>query len=376
MHIVVCPDSFKGSLSAVQVANIIANAFHEVDETITVERVPIADGGEGTIDALYASVGGMLELTTVHNPMMEKIESYYLVLPDDTCVIEMARSTGLYLIEEAFRNPLIATSYGMGEIIRHALDTGYRKFIVGIGGSATNDGGYGLLRALGVRFLDAQGEELAEDVLALQRLAHIDATQVDERILESTWMIACDVDNPLLGENGATAVFGPQKGVTPAIHVQLEQALAQLATIIAKQIGYAVHEVAGAGAAGGIGMALLAYFQATVKPGIDVVSEATELRQKIAQADYVITGEGYSDRQTLNGKAPLGVAKLAKQQQTPVVLLSGKIAEESIPQLREFFEILMPVAQQQMSTAFAMEHAVDLLFARAKELAQLLKEKL
>lgn len=154
MRVVVCPDSFKGSLSAIQVANIIANAFHEVDETIIVECVPIADGGEGTIDAFYESVGGTLHVVTVNNPMMEKVEASYLVLPDDTCVIEMAQSTGLHLVKEDLRNPLKATSYGMGEVIRHALDGGYRKFVVGIGGSATNDGGFGLLKALGLRFFD------------------------------------------------------------------------------------------------------------------------------------------------------------------------------------------------------------------------------
>ena len=374
MRVVVCPDSFKGSLSAVQVANIVANAFHEVDETIAVECVPIADGGEGTIDAFYASVGGELRVVTVHNPMMERVEASYLVLPDKTCVIEMAQSTGLHKVKKELRNPLVATSYGMGEVIRHALDAGYRKFVVGIGGSATNDGGYGLLRALGLRFFDEQGKELTEDVRALQKLARIDTSEFDARIGESTWRIACDVDNPLLGENGATAVFGPQKGVTKEMHGQLEQALAQLAKVIAQQVGYAVHEMAGAGAAGGVGMVLLAYFPAPLTSGVEVVSETTGLAEKMLHADYVITGEGYSDHQTLSGKAPLGIAKLARQQQIPAVLLSGKVAIDSIQELHSYFAIIMPVAGEQMSTTFAMDNAVDLLFARAKELAQQLKE--
>ncbi|KOS71610.1 hypothetical protein AEA09_01060 [Lysinibacillus contaminans] len=376
MRVVVCPDSFKGSLSAIQVANIIANAFHEVDEMITVECVPIADGGEGTIDAFYTSLGGTLRAVTVHNPMREKVKASYLVLPDGICVIEMAQSTGLHLVKEELRNPLEATSYGMGEVIRHALDAGYREFVVGIGGSATNDGGYGLLKALGLRFFDEHGEELADDVLALQKLARIDMTEFDARVGESTWNIACDVDNPLLGENGATAVFGPQKGVTIEMHVQLERALAQLANVTAKQVGYAVHEMAGAGAAGGVGMALLAYFSATLKSGIEVVSMTTGLADRMAQADYVITGEGYSDYQTLNGKAPLGVAKLARQKRIPIVLLSGKVAVDSIPALHSYFSMIMPVADEQISTSFAMDNSVDLLFARAKELAQQLKETL
>ncbi|MFJ7738594.1 glycerate kinase [Lysinibacillus sp. NPDC097287] len=376
MRIVVCPDSFKGSLSAIQVATIIKNAFHEVDETIIVDCVPIADGGEGTIDAFSASIGGELRVVIVQNPMMERIEAGYLVLPDGTCVIEMAQSTGLHLVKEELRNPLVATSYGMGEMVRHALDAGGRKFVVGIGGSATNDGGYGLLRALGMRFFDEHGKELAEDVLALQKLAHIDTSEFDERISESTWDIACDVDNPLLGENGATLVFGPQKGVTKDIHMQLEQALAQLSEVVAKQVGNAVHEVPGAGAAGGVGMALLAYFPATLKRGIDVVSTTTGLAEKIARADYVITGEGYSDRQTLNGKAPLGIAKLAKEQQIPVALLSGKVAGGSIHALHSHFTIIMAAADEQMSTAFAMDNAEDLLFAKAKKLAQQLRETL
>ena len=321
MRIVVCPDSFKGSLSAIEVATIIASAFRAVDQTIIVDCVPIADGGEGTIDAFYTSVGGQVKEVTVNNPMHQFIKAQYLVLPDHTCVIEMAQSTGLHLVKEEERNPLVATSYGMGEVIRHALDAGYRKFIVGIGGSATNDGGYGLLRALGLRFYDEKGEELAKDVLALKELAHIDTTHFDPRVGESTWHIACDVNNPLLGKNGATAVFGPQKGVTKDTKKQLEHALVQLAKGITKQVGTAVHEVAGAGAAGGVGMALLAYFPVTLKSGIDVVSMATGLKEKIAQADFVITGEGHSDHQTLNGKAPLGIAKIAKQQGIPVVLL-------------------------------------------------------
>lgn len=374
MRVVVCPDSFKGSLSAIQVATIIAKAFHEVDQTITVDCVPIADGGEGTIDAFYASIGGQLKEVTVNNPMHELIKAQYLVLPDNTCVIEMAQSTGLHLVKEALRNPLVATSYGMGEMIRHALDDGYRNFVVGIGGSATNDGGYGLLRAMGLRFYDEKGEELAEDVLALKKLAHIDATHFDPRVCESTWNIACDVDNPLLGKNGATAVFGPQKGVTKEMQEQLESALAQLAKGITEQVGTAIHEIAGAGAAGGVGMALLAYFPATLKSGIEVVSMITGLKEKIAQADYVITGEGHSDHQTLNGKAPYGIAKLAKQQGIPVVLLSGKVAKESMQELQPYFEMILSVADEQMSTSFAMDHAVDLLFTRAKELAQQLNE--
>lgn len=374
MRVVVCPDSFKGSLSAIQVATIIKDAFHEVDGTITVDCVPIADGGEGTIDAFYESIGGTLHIVVVRNPIMEKIEACYLVLPDGTCVIEMAQSTGLHLVKEELRNPLVATSYGMGEMIRHALDAGYRKFVVGIGGSATNDGGYGLLRALGMQFFDEQGNELAEDVLALQKLARIDISEFDKRVSESTWNIACDVDNPLLGANGATAVFGPQKGVTKGTHMQLEQALAQLAKVMAKQVGYTVHEAAGAGAAGGIGMALLSYFPAVLNRGIDVVSVTTGLAEKVAHADYVITGEGYSDRQTLNGKAPIGIAKLAQQLQIPVVLLSGKVADESIQELQTHFTIIMAAADEQMSTAFAMDNAVELLFVRSKKLAQQLKE--
>ena len=374
MRVVVCPDSFKGSLSAIQVATIIKDAFYEVDETIKVDCVPIADGGEGTIDAFYESVGGTLHAVMVQNPMMEKNEACYLVLPDGTCVIEMAQSTGLHLVKEKLRNPLVATSYGMGEMICHVLDAGYRKFVVGIGGSATNDGGYGLLRALGMQFFDELGNVLAGDVLALQKLARIDVSEFDKRVSESTWSIACDVNNPLLGEDGATAVFGPQKGVTRGTHLQLEQALAQLAKVVAKQVGYAVHEVAGAGAAGGVGLALLSYFPAVLNRGIEVVSVTTGLAEKIAHADFVITGEGYSDCQTLNGKAPLGIAKLAQQYQVPVVLLSGKVAEESKQELHSYFRIIMAAADEQMSTAFAMDNAVELLFTRAKKLAQQLKE--
>lgn len=336
MKIIISPDSFKGTLSSGEVTSVIKEAIKKVDNKIETICLPIADGGEGTLDALVKATKGKYLTASVQNPLGKRIEAKYGVLGDGkTCVIEMAQASGLTLINEEEKNPRFATTYGTGQLIQHAMDTGYRHFIIGIGGSATNDGGQGMLRAFGMKFIDKDGNEILNDVYQFNALKKIDLSNFDSRISESTFMIACDVDNPLIGSNGATAVFGPQKGVEPHDINIFDQNLNYYITIIESQQNVKVRHRAGAGAAGGIGSAFMAFFPHQFKPGVDIVLEAVQFTNHLEKADFVITGEGKSDEQTLSGKAPIGVAKLAKEKGVPTILISGMIENSSI--LKTYF---------------------------------------
>ncbi|MFZ0577055.1 MAG: glycerate kinase, partial [Psychrobacillus psychrotolerans] len=284
-----------------------------------------------------------------------------------TCVIEMAKASGLTLLLDHERNPLIASTFGTGELIRHALDEGYRKFVIGIGGSATNDGGTGMLRALGMKFLNEVGDEISQGAESLQSLHEIDATEFDLRIADAHFVIACDVDNPFIGPNGATAIFGPQKGVTPEQVESIDKNLANLANKIESLTGIALHDRPGAGAAGGLGGAFLAFFPVTLKPGIEVVLEAVNFHQQIEHADFIITGEGKSDLQTLSGKAPIGIASVAKAKNIPIILISGLIASDSILALSTHFDLLVSVTDDSVSQQESIENAEHYLEIRTKE---------
>jgi len=328
MRIVIAPDSYKGSLSAFEVANSIARGMLKVFPLAEVLKVPIADGGEGTVEALVTATGGKMIVTEVSGPLNERVEACWGILGDgETAVIEMATASGLTLISKEKRNPLITTTYGTGELIKEALDRGLRKLIIGIGGSATNDGGAGVAQALGVKLLDGQGNELPHGGAALINLAEIDIAGLDKRLQESTIMVACDLDNPLGGERGASAVFGPQKGATPEMVAELDAALQNYQKIACKATGRNIAELPGAGAAGGLGAGLMFFTSAKLRPGVDIVIEATGLSDLVATADLVITGEGCTDFQTAFGKAPVGVAKLANQFGVPVVCLSGSLGQ-------------------------------------------------
>lgn len=326
MRVVIAPDSYKGSLSALEVANSIARGILKVFPEAEVLKVPIADGGEGTVEALVMATGGQMIHTEVAGPLNERIEACWGILGDgETAVIEMAEASGLTLVPRERRNPLITTTYGTGELIKSALDKGLRKLIIGIGGSATNDGGAGVAQALGVKLLDDQGNELPTGGAALINLAAIDVSGLDKRLQEATIMVACDVDNPLCGARGASAVFGPQKGATPEMVAQLDSALQNYQKIACKATGRNIAELPGAGAAGGLGAGLMFFTSAKLRPGVDIVIEATGLSNLVATSDLVITGEGCTDFQTAFGKAPVGVAKLANQFGIPVVCLSGSL---------------------------------------------------
>lgn len=330
MKLVIAPDSFKESLDAQQVAFAIERGFQSIFPDIQTVCVPVADGGEGTTEALVAATAGELIAQPVRGPLGEPLNAIWGLLgeqPDTalTAVVETAAASGLDKISSAQRDALCATTYGTGELILAALERGVRRIILGLGGSATNDGGMGLLSALGARFLDAKGEVLEAGGAALARLASIDLSQMDSRVAETEFLVACDVDNPLLGARGASAIFGPQKGARPEQVEQLDAALANLADISAKLLGRDCREVAGAGAAGGLGYALVQFLSARMAPGIDLVLEAVCFDEQLQGADLVITGEGRVDGQSLSGKTPVGVARWAKRHDLPVIALCGSI---------------------------------------------------
>lgn len=333
MKIVLAPDSFKGSLTALEVCEALREGVVRVLPGAEIIAVPMADGGEGTTEALVAATGGVLHTVEATGPLpgdRPKVTGRIGLLHDGhTAVIEMACVSGLPLVPAAQRNPLHTTTYGTGELLRTALAMGARHLIVGIGGSATNDLGAGMAQALGVRFLRADGSEIREPMTGslLAQVAGIDRSRLDPAVAESRIAVACDVDNPLLGPQGCTAVYGPQKGATAEIIRELEANLTQAITVIEQAIGRDVRHQAGAGAAGGLGAGLLAFLGAELRPGIRIVLEASGLATTLAGADLVLTGEGRIDHQTACGKTISGVAQAAQRQGVPVVAIVGSIGQ-------------------------------------------------
>lgn len=329
MKIVIAPQGFKGNLTALQVARAIeAGVKRVVPDALTMLK-PMADGGEGTVQALVDATGGELMATEVTGPLGEQAKAHWGILSDKkTAVIEMAAASGLPLVPPEKRNPLITTTYGTGELIRAALDHGCRKLIIGIGGSATNDGGAGMAQALGVRFLDAKGKELPFGGAALAKLERIDTSKIDPRLAGFEVTLACDVNNPLCGPRGASAIYGPQKGATPEMVKQLDAALCHYADVIKKDLGVDYRDVPGAGAAGGLGLGLMVFLKAKLIPGIEVVIKATNLMADLKGADLVFTAEGRIDCQSAMGKVPTGVALKAKEFGLPVIALAGEVADD------------------------------------------------
>lgn len=327
--VVIAPDSFKESLSALEVAAAIERGFRHVYPDIEYVKLPMADGGEGTVESMVAASNGERVAVTVTGPLGKPVKAFYGLLGEGkTAVIEMAAASGLHLAPTDQRNPLIATSYGTGELIMAALDRGVEAIILGIGGSATNDGGAGMMQALGAKLLDDHRQPLAAGGAALAKLAEIDLSALDARLQQVNVTVACDVDNPLCGERGASAVFGPQKGATPAMVEQLDSALQHYGRLLEQVTGRQVCNVSGAGAAGGMGAALIGMLNATLRPGIEIVIETLKLEEAIRDADLVITGEGRLDSQTIYGKTPIGVARVAKRYQLPVVGIAGSLAAD------------------------------------------------
>ncbi|ENR6545199.1 glycerate kinase [Vibrio cholerae] len=324
MKVVIAPDSFKESLTAKQVCDAIQAGLARVWHDAKFVAIPVADGGEGTVQSLVDATQGRLVEVKVMGPQGKRVEAFYGMLGDNqTAVIEMAAASGLHHVPLAQRDPKLTTSFGTGELIRHALDQGVTKLIIGLGGSATNDGGVGMLAALGARFTNADGDPIQLTGGGLRELTHIDLQDFDPRLQNCDILVACDVNNPLCGDKGASAVFGPQKGATPEDVQLLDGTLRQFGLLTEKVTGKMVLESAGAGAAGGMGAALLAYTQARLRPGIEIVLETVQLAYQVSDADLVITGEGRIDSQTVHGKTPMGVAKVAKRFDVPVLALCG-----------------------------------------------------
>lgn len=327
MKVVIAPDSYKGSLTAMEVANCIEEGINRYSKNIEVVKVPMADGGEGTVQALVDATGGKIMNLKVCDPLLREVDSFYGILGDGkTAIIEMAAASGINLLEKEELNPLITSTYGTGQIINDAIKKGCKNIIVGIGGSGTNDGGAGMLRALGIRFLNEEGRDIPEGGGALKELYSIDKRNFNKKISECNIKVACDVDNPLCGLNGASYIFGPQKGANNEDIRLLDEALNQYAKIIKNEFNRDVLNISGSGAAGGSGAAFLA-IGAKLERGIDIVINETNLQTMIKGADIVFTGEGRIDFQTKFGKAPYGVAKEAKKYGLPVIAICGEIGE-------------------------------------------------
>lgn len=329
--ILIAVDSFKESLTSLQVARALEEGFNRVPVNIATRIVPMADGGEGTVQSLVDACSGHIRPLMVQDPLGREVEAFYGILGDGkTAVIEMAAASGLPHVKEDERDPLITTTYGTGQLIRDALDQGCRSFLLGIGGSATNDAGVGMFQALGGRVLDEEGESLDFGGKELLRLSHIDWTDLDPRISESTFQVACDVENPLLGARGASHIYGPQKGASREDIEILEKALGHFAQLVEGDLQKRIRDVPGAGAAGGLGAGLIAFTGALLRPGIQIVMEMTGLKKELQDAHLVITGEGRLDEQTLEGKVPVGVAQLAKEFDLPVIAVVGTLFQDGL----------------------------------------------
>ena len=362
MKIVIAPDSYKGSIYASDAARAMADGVRRVLPDAEVVLVPVADGGDGTLETLVETSGGRIITSDVTGPLGETVSAEWGAMGDGaTAVAEMARTSGLALVRLEDRDPLNATTYGLGEVILEALEAGYRRFILGIGGSATNDAGAGMAQALGVRLLDADGAELPPGGAALARLAHIDVSGLDPRAAEAEFDVACDVNNPLTGPEGASAVYGPQKGATPEMVEQLDAALANFAQVVKRDLSADVNDVPGSGAAGGLGGGIMAFLDGRLRPGVDIVLDTVDLASRLDGADLIITGEGCMDFQTVYNKAPIGVARLAGEQGIPVIGVSGSLGDG-----------FTDVHEHGISAAVAITHAPMTLDEASDRVAELI----
>ncbi len=369
MKIAIAPDSFKECLSAAEVAEAIAEGVRRALPGCETVCVPMADGGEGTVDALVAATDGRLVDVTVTGPVGAPVPARYGLLGNaGGAVIEMAAASGLALVRPEARNPRIATTYGTGELIRDALERGVSRIIIGIGGSATNDGGAGAAQALGISLRDETGQELPPGGAALAQLAAIDLSRRHPRLQDCVLDVACDVDNPLCGPKGASRVYGPQKGATPAMVDELDAALQHFGALIEAQLGMPVLDVPGAGAAGGLGAGLIAFAGGVLRPGVELVAEACRLKSRIAEADLVITGEGRIDGQTPHGKTPAGVARLARELGIPVVAIAGSLGPGHEAVHACGIGELLPLVTGAVSVEEAMARAPELLASAGERL--------
>ena len=373
MNIIVAPDSFKGSLTALEAADAIIQGVRDVLPDAEIVSIPLADGGEGTVEALVRATEGKILKAAVTGPMGDPVQAQFGLLGDDiTGVVEMAQAAGLFLAPSEKRNPLLATSYGVGELMLAALDLGCTQLIVGLGGSGTNDGGAGMAQALGVRLLGPGGQELGRGGGALMGLERIDMFGLDPRIARTTVWAASDVTNPLCGPHGASAIYGPQKGASEQMVATLDKALWHYGGVIAEQLRIEVRELAGAGAAGGLGAGLVAFAGARIRSGASLVLELLRFEEFLESADLVLTGEGKIDQQIEFGKAISGVALLAEKHGVPVVALTGCLAEDDDKLAKRGLTAVVPIAPGPMAEQEAMERASELLQAAAERATRLI----
>jgi len=371
MKIVIAPDSFKDSLSAQGVADAIALGLTEIWPDAQLIKCPMADGGEGTIESVLAACNGELRRIEVRGPLGAPVNAAWGWLPHShTAIIEMAEASGLQLVPVDRRDACSSSTFGTGQLIRAALDAGAQRVILAIGGSATNDGGAGAMQALGVKLLDAHGKALAPGGLALAHLARIDMTDLDPRLADVRFDIAADVDNPLCGPHGASAIFGPQKGASPDQVEQLDRALGHFAGLCAETLKTEVRDEPGSGAAGGLGFAAKAFLGAQFQAGVEVVAELVGLAEAVKNADLVITGEGRFDAQTLRGKTPFGVARIARQQGVPVIVIAGTLGEGYQQLYAHGIDAAFALASGPMTLAQACAEAPRLLRERASDIAR------
>lgn len=372
MKIVIAPDSFKESLTALAVAEAIGEGFRRILPQAQYRLVPMADGGEGLVQSIVDATQGEKFSTQVTAPLGNKVSASWGMTGDgQSAVIEMAEASGLHLVPTDKRNPLISTSYGTGELISTALDKGLRRIILGIGGSATNDGGVGMLQALGAKFVDKTGKFLSFGGAALVDLAQIDMSGLDPRLQETRIEVACDVDNPLCGEHGASAVFGAQKGATKADIQRLDAALRHFAEQVQAQLGIDIQTPKGAGAAGGMGGGLMLLPQVRLRSGVQMVIEAVDLAAAIADADIVVTGEGRMDGQSVHGKTPIGVAKLAKSAGKPVIAIVGSLREDYPAVYEAGIDAVFPIIRQINSLENTLQAGRENLISTAENVARL-----
>ena len=373
MKIVVAPDSFKGSLTALQAAEAMEQGFRRVFPDAEIEKTPMADGGEGTVQSLVDATDGQLLVERVADPLGNEIDAEYGILGDGTtAVIEMAAASGLTLVSPSQRNPLLTTTYGTGQLLKATLDRGCRKLIIGIGGSATNDGGAGMAEALGAKLLTSDSEPISPGGGGLGALGTIDLSELDPRLASTVTVVACDVDNPLTGDRGAARVYGPQKGATPEMVETLDANLGHFATVIQRDTEKVVGEIPGAGAAGGLGAGLIAFLNAELKSGVEIVIDAVQLERQLEGAALVVTGEGEINFQTVFGKTPVGVAKLAKQHGIPVIAIAGSIAEGAEGVHEAGIDAIVDIVPAPMPLDNAVDNAFDLTVEAAARAARLI----
>jgi glycerate kinase len=375
MKIVAAIDSFKGSISSLEAGYAVSSGFRSVNNSAEVVVCPLADGGEGTVEALAEGMNGRLYTITVTGPLGTPVSCTYAVIEETmTAVIEMSGAAGITLIPKDDLDPLHATTYGVGEVIIDAIDKGCRRFIIGIGGSATNDGGAGMLQALGYGLLDEKGDQIPRGAIGLKDLKTIDEDNVIPELKECQFMIACDVTNPLCGPNGCSVIYGPQKGATPSMIEDMDRWLSRYASICHDIKEDADMQYPGTGAAGGMGYAFKTFTNATLKPGIDIVIEETRLEDYIQDADLVVTGEGMLDHQTAMGKAPIGVARLAKKYNKKVIAFAGAVKMDAEECNKNGIDAFFPIVRGITTLEEAMnpQNAKDNLTATAKQVMRLI----